>query len=695
MSDVQASSTGQGSLRPLLITAGLVIVVLSMVLPLPAAVLDVGIAFSIATATLILVMAALVEKPTDFQAFPVLLLVSLLIRLSLNVSSTRLILTHGQNGPEAAGHVINGFAEFVAGGSLLVGLTVFAVISIVNFMVITKGSGRMAEVSARFALDSLPGKQLAIDGDLNSGAIDHEEAKRRRIQEQNEISFFGSLDGASKFVKGDAIAGLLITVVNLFVGLAAGILVHDLPVSEAFSTYSRLTIGDGLVSQIPALITSMAAALLLSRGGASETTADLLSRQMLSNWQVPTVVAGGMLIVGMIPGMPVGVFVTLAAACGLAGWVIRKRSLNAPANDAAQDNLPAPLPIQNKIGDVLDTEEISVEIGPGLIASALDQGRGLGQRITNLRLHIARAFGLILPDVRITDGTDFGPGEYVIRLQGVVRGRGTLLPDRVLALGAESVLGHIPSEEIREPVYGSPAKWIDPDDQDEAAIGGATIVTPMEVLSTHLMEVVRTNLALLMTMTTMQRMIRELCDVSDTHRAQVNQRFFDGMVPDKVSPELLLAVLRAMLEERLSVRNLVLITDAVYEARNAASPEAIYEQVRRRMRGQICEQYAAIDGQLEILQLHPMWEAELTRAESEAGRSGNAALPQLQQKLTEALRKLLATLPPAQEFVLTVPDHRRRLIRMILGSAGISMPVIGLDEIDPAIRVRLCGTVAS
>ncbi|SMO74168.1 FHIPEP family type III secretion protein [Paracoccus laeviglucosivorans] len=681
-------------IRPMVITTGLVIIVLSMVLPLPASVLDVGIAFSIATATLILVMAALVDKPTDFQAFPVLLLVSLLIRLSLNVSSTRLILTHGQNGPDAAGHVINGFAEFVAGGSLLVGLTVFAVITIVNFMVITKGSGRMAEVSARFALDSLPGKQLAIDGDLNSGAIDHDEAKRRRVQEQREISFYGSLDGASKFVKGDAIAGLVITLINLFVGLASGVLVHGMPISEALSTYSKLTIGDGLVTQIPALITSMAAALLLSRGGATDTTADLLSKQLMTNWQVPAVVAGGMLLVAMIPGMPLPVFLTLAAGLGAAAWIIRRRETSRTLPEQKPTAPPA-APAQARIGDVLDTEEISVEIGADLIASALDQGRGLGQRITNLRLHVARTYGLILPDVRITDGSCFADGEYMIRLQGVVRGRGRLIRTAVLALGPEEVLQDLPGDPVREPVYDSPAKWIAPERQDDAAIAGATVVIPMEVLSTHLMEVVKSNLPALLSLSSMQRMIRELGNVSDEHRAQLNQRFFDGMVPDKVAPEMLLAVLRGMLEERLSIRNLVLITDAVHDARSAATPEAVYEQVRRRLRGQITEQFSTADGHLDILQLHPQWEAEIARAEAEAGRTGTAPVPQLQQKLAEEVRRALASLPPLTEPVLAVPDHRRRLIRMMLASASVSVPVLGLDEIDPMAKVRVCATVSA
>lgn len=680
--------------RPLVITGLLLLIVLSMVLPIPAGLLDVGIALSIATATLILVMASLVEKPTDFQAFPVLLLVSLLIRLSLNISSTRLILTDGHTGPSAAGHVIQGFAEFVAGGSLLVGLTVFAVITVVNFMVITKGSGRMAEVSARFALDSLPGKQLAIDGDLNSGAIDHEEAKRRRVREQQEISFFGSLDGASKFVKGDAIAGLVITLINLCVGLAAGILMHGLPIQEALATYSKLTIGDGLVTQVPAVITSMAAALLLSRGGAAETTADLLSQQFTRNWQVPFICAGGMLLVGMVPGMPLPIFLGLALAFAVLAWKIRNRQAEAGAAPQPEAEPAMLAPAQARIGDVLDTDEICVEIGTGLILTALDPTRGLGQRITNLRLHIARSYGLILPDVRITDGTGFQDGEYMIRLQGVVRGKGVLRPRGILALGPEPTLAGLRGEQVREPVYGSPARWISPEAQDDAAIAGATVVTPMEVLSTHLMEVVKTNLPALLTMSSMQRMIRELCNVSDEHRAQVNQRFFDGMVPDKVSPETLLAVLRGMLEERLSIRNLVLITDAVHEARNAATPEAVYEQVRKRLRGQITEQYMDSTGELPIIQLAPQWEAEITRAEAEAARGAGSAVPQMQKRLAEAVQATLRGLEPGVDPVLAVPDHRRRLLRMMLASSGLATPVMGLDEIDPAANLRLLGTVA-
>lgn len=677
------------SARPLAVTGALVLVVMSMVIPIPAALLDVGIALSIATSMLILVMASVVHKPTDFQAFPVMLLISLLIRLSLNVSSTRLILTRGHTGQDAAGEVISGFAQFVAGGSLMVGITVFAVISIVNFMVITKGSGRMAEVSARFALDSLPGKQLAIDGDLNSGAITHDEAKRRRAQDQREISFYGSLDGASKFVKGDAVAGLLITAVNFVVGLGVGLITHGMPAGEALSTYSQLTIGDGLVSQVPALITSMAAALLLSRGGSTESTADLLSQQIGNSWHAPALAGAGMAVLAFVPGMPTPVFLVIA---GLAAWFAWRNATRIPAApDDTADAVPAPS-ARPRIGDVLDTDEICVEIGADLIAAALDPTRGLGGRINNLRIHIARSYGIILPEVRITDAVGGGPGDYVIRVHGVVRARGRLNPHQILALGHEDILADIPGERTREPVYDSPARWIDPARQDEAAIAGASVVTPMEVLSTHLMETVKAQMPALLTLGSLQRLMQELRALSDETRAQAYQRVFDSMIPDKVAPEQLLAVLRLLLEDRISIRNLALIVEGIHESR-APDPESAAEFVRRRLRGQITEALADPDGQLDVVQLHPGWEAEFLRAEAEPGRAPGALTPPLIQRLAERLRLAAASLPPEAQPALVVPDHRRRALRALVRGAGLSWPVLGIDEVDPQARVRLVGTV--
>lgn len=678
--------------RSLIVTALLVLTVLSMVVPLPAGALDFGIAISIATATMILVMSSLVDKPTDFVAFPVLLLISLLIRLSLNVSSTRLILSNGHGGETSAGHVIFGFSNFVAGGSLLVGLTVFAVISAVNFIVITKGSGRMAEVSARFALDSLPGKQLAIDADLSSGAITHEEAKQRRINDQREISFFGSLDGASKFVKGDAIAGIVITLINLVVGIAVGTLLHAMPIGQAALVYSKLTIGDGLVSQVPSLITSLAAALLLSRGGATNTTADMLTSQLFSNWRGPAVVAGAMLVLTLVPGMPRLLFVAVAAVAAIIAWRIR-----APQNETqdTEEDIPAEeVPPPHSIGDDLDMDEISIEIGTQLVSIALDPARGLGARIVNLRVHIARQHGAILPEVRITDESTIDPDTYVIRLQGVVRGRGQLMPHQLLALGDATVLNAVEGSAIREPVYDTDAKWIDPHQEDDAVLAGATVVTPIEVLSTHLMEVTKQNLASLMTLSAMQKMIGELKALSDPGRAQSYTQYFDSMIPEKVAPEMLLSVLRHMLEEGLSIRHLTLITDAAFEARNAGNNEQIYENVRKRLRGQITEGLLDPDGKLNLIQVHPGWEAEFTGSEApQRGSNDGALVADIGRRFVAGARQAIANIEPHLSPVLATPDHRRPMIRALLNAHGVQIPVIGLDEIDPAAKLNLVGTV--
>ena len=686
----RGSAAGWGG-KPVIVTGALVLIVMSMVLPIPPGVLDAGFALSIATATLILVMAALVDKPTDFQAFPVLLLVTLLMRLSLTVSSTRLILTQGHTGPDAAGNVISGFAQFVAGGSLMVGLTVFAVISVVNFMVITKGAGRMAEVSARFALDSLPGKQLAIDGDLNAGSITHEEAKARRQQEGREISFFGSLDGASKFVKGDAVASIVITLINLIVGLAVGIVAHGLPLEQAMRTYSHLTIGDGLVTQIPALITSMAAALLLARGDATDSTSDMLSSQLVNNWRAPAVVMAGMGVMALVPGMPTLLFLVVAGVAGALAWRVRAAT-EAPAQDDPDAPAQAAEAPAARIGDILDMDEISVEIGMGLVHAALDSARGLGPRIENLRIHVARQYGVILPDVRITDAAELDPGAYVIRIHGVTRGKGALRDGQVLVLGAEEVLTVIGGEAVREPVYAAPARWVPTARQEDAALAGATVITPMEVLSTHLMEVVRANLPALLSLGGVQRMLGELRELSDPRRAESYRKLFDSLIPEKVSPEALLAVLRLLLEDGVSVRNLPMIVDAMAEHRNDGGPEVVCDAVRRRLRGQITQSLSQ-DGTLELMQLAPGWEAEFVRVESEVARgTGAAALPQLARRLSEAVRDAVGS-RAGRLLPLAVPDHRRRQVRGILAASSITNPVIGLDEIDPEQPLRLVQTV--
>lgn len=682
----------RSAFRSLSVTGVLVAIVLSMVIPIPASVLDVGIAISIAFATLVLVMAALVEKPTDFQAFPVVLLISLLIRLSLNVSSTRLILTQGHTGKDAAGEVISGFAAFVAGGSLMVGLTVFGVITIVNFMVITKGSGRMAEVSARFALDSLPGKQLSIDADLSAGSITHDEAKLRRESEQKEISFFGSLDGASKFVKGDAIAGLVITMINLLVGLSVGIVGYGMPVGEAASTFSHLTIGDGLVSQIPSLITSMAAALLLSRGGTTDNTSELLSNQFLQNWQAPAIVATAMAVLSFVPGMPTIVFLAFTGVFGGLSWWLYTQP--APSEDVDDPETDTDIPQRNDLAEALDTDELSVEIASDLIPAAMDEARGLASRITSLRMFVARRYGVILPDVRITDGTGFTDGHYVIRVNGVVRGKGQVSIHQLCALGPADTLDRLKGERGTEPVYNSPACWITADQQEDALMVGATVVKPIEVLSTHLMEIAKAHLPEFMSQSALMRLIEELKNVPDTKRAERHRRYFEAMLPDKVSPETLLAVLRALLDEHVSIRNLPLIVDTLAEFRQLDQLDVLVEIIRKRLRGQITQQFMDMDGRLNVMHLHPAWENKMVRAEAEMSQQTGALLPDLGGELADAVRRSLASrAETTADPVLAVPDHRRRSVRAMLASNGVSVPVLGLEEIDPSTNLELIGSV--
>lgn len=417
----------------IILTIALMATIVMMILPVPAFLLDVGLAASFALAVLIFTLTLFIEKPLDFAAFPTVLLASLMLRLSLNVSSTKLIIGQGHEGTHAAGNVIESFASFVMSGSVFLGLVVFGVLLIVNFMVITKGAARMAEVGARFALDGMPGKQLAIDSDLSAGAITHEEARARREKEQQETTFFGSLDGASKFVKGDAVAGLLITLLNLVMGLIMGVAVQGMPLGSAFETYAILTVGDGLVTQIPAVIISVAAALLLARGGAIGATDVALMTQIGKHPTALGTVAVFMAMFALVPGLPFIPFILGALGLGSAAFMVSRNPSEEEKNsndDAETEVMPkAPL-----IGDVLDLDDIHVQFAPDLVNMVLDPGSGLDVRITNMRSHIASAYGLIMPEIRLTDDASLSSGTYVIRIQGVETAKAELNPDMVLAL---------------------------------------------------------------------------------------------------------------------------------------------------------------------------------------------------------------------------------------------------------------------
>ncbi len=678
--------------RPtILLALGLMAVIVIMILPIPAWMLDIGLAVSFALATLMLAVTLFIDRPLDFSAFPTILLASLLLRLSLNISSTKLIIGEGHTGTDAAGHVIEGFAEFIMGGNIILGLVIFVVLLIVNFMVITKGAGRMAEVGARFALDGMPGRQLAIDADMSAGAIDHAEAKRRREMELAETNFFGSLDGASKFVKGDAIAGLLITALNIVVGLIVGILVHDLDAATAFRTYTILTVGDGLVSQIPAVIISVAAALLLAKGS-QKGAVDISFFAQLGRYPGALgTVSGLMALFAIVPGMPFLPF--MFAALGLA-WL----ALNRSRKSAVADQVPVPAqePAQQKtMGDVLDFDDIHIEFAPNLVAMVLDSATGLDSRIANMRSHVATSFGLILPEIRLTDEVALPAGRYRIRLQGVERVADRLFPDRVLVLLSDGILAP-DGIDVKEPVYGAPARWILPDQQEDAALSGLTVVSPTEVLATHLLEVLKANLSRLLTLRGLRKLLDEFVRLSDPARAEANRRLLDELVPDKVPTDLLHAVLRLLLDERVSIRNLPLILEAVAEARQFGPPEAICEHVRQRLGFQIVADLKRPDGSVPLIQLAPDWEKAFAtyQIDSDRGQRDIALPPELFARLANGLTERVNRAAEGGVYpALVTSVARRRFLRTVVQAKGLQMPVLSYEEIGTDARPALIGQV--
>ena len=678
-----------------LLALALMAVIVMMILPMPAWVLDVGLAASFALAILIFTITLFIERPLDFSAFPTILLASLMLRLSLNVSSTKLIIGQGHTGTNAAGDVIEGFADFVMGGSVFLGLVVFCVLLIVNFMVITKGAARMAEVGARFALDGMPGKQLAIDSDMSAGAIDHREAKERREREQQETTFFGSLDGASKFVKGDAIAGLLITLMNLIMGLIMGTVVHGMPLATAFETYAILTVGDGLVTQIPAVVISIASALLLARGGTQGATDLALAAQIGRHPAAMATVAVLMVLFALVPGLPFLPFILGGAALGAtAAWMFRQRG-----RDRAETEAPAAphAPAEKSMGEVLELDDIHVEFAPDLVNMVLDPGTGLDARIANMRLYVATHFGLILPEIRLTDDPSLPRGTYMIRIQGVEQARARLKTEQVLALDPERNPDLPPGEEVAEPVYGAPARWIDVSGEEAAALSGTTLVRPAEVLATHLLEIIKRNLNRLLTMKSMRRLLDEMVNISDAARAEANRKLLDELIPDRVPTDLLHAVLRLLLAEQVSIRNLPLILEATAEGRQIHSqPDAICEHVRQRLGFQIVAGLQREDGTLPLIQLAPDWEDRFStyQMEGDGARPDVALPPELFNALASGVGEQVAQAAEAGTYPAIVTSTlRRRFLRTVLSAKNISNPVLSFEEIGLDARPALLGVV--
>jgi len=674
-----------------MLALALMAVISMMILPMPSWALDAGLAVSFGLAILIFTNTLFIEKPLDFSAFPTILLASLMLRLSLNVASTKLIIGQGHEGTGAAGQVIEGFAMFIMGGSVTLGLVVFGVLLIVNFIVITKGAGRMAEVGARFALDAMPGKQLAIDSDMAAGALSHEEARARREKEQEETSFFGSLDGASKFVKGDAVAGLLITLLNLLMGLGVGVVIHDMPFTEAFVTYAILTVGDGLVSQIPAVIISIATALLLAKGGLLGSADRALLSQLGGFPRALGTVAALMALFALAPGLPLVPFLGAAGLLAAAAWLSHKAEAERAAAAAAPPPKAEDAPRDRPLGDVLDLDEIHLQFAPDIVPEVMDEATGLGARIANMRAHVAETYGIVLPEIRLTDDPALPSGTYAIRIQGVEATRAVLRSGRSLVLLGDRPDDAPPGEDASEPVYGAPARWIDPDLTEDASALGLPVVTPTEVVATHLMETVKTGFGRLFTRRALRKLLDSFVAVSDPDRAAANRRILDEFVPEKVPVDLLQTVLRLLLEERVSIRNLPLILEAVAEARgHSQDVETIAEHVRRRLGFQIVAELQEPDGALPLVQLSPDWERIF--AEHDDG-NGDVALPPSEfDRLAASVSERVSRAGADGRWPAVVTSaRRRRFLSTVLSAKGVRNPVLSFEEIGCASRPALLG----
>jgi len=679
---------GLQELKRLIVSGDLILafsvlaILVVLIVPLPPLVLDLLLAVSIIFSVLILMTALFIQGPLEFTSFPAVLLIATMLRLALNLASTRLILANGHTGGGAAGHVIEAFGAFVIGGNFAIGIIVFIILVIVNFVVITKGSTRIAEVAARFTLDAMPGKQMAIDADLSAGLITQEAARTRRKDLEDESAFFGAMDGASKFVRGDAIAGIMITFINVIGGMAIGILQQGMNAGDAARSYTLLTVGDGLVSQIPALIVSTAAGLLVSKAGVSGAADKALMRQLTFYPRALGLSAGVMLVIAALPGMPVLPFLGLATGAGYlahraAGIARRAAPAEAAATGAAETEEPA--------STALRMDELRIEIGYGLlqlVRGAEGEDR-LSDQIKALRRALAGDFGFLLPSVRLIDNVQLDANQYVIRLKEVEAGRGVVFPGQFMAMNPSGAPVDLPGQVMLEPAFGMSVTWIDASLREEAQFRGLTVVDPGSVITTHLTEIIRANMPELLSYTETQKLLREL---PKDHADLVKE-----IVPASLPATAIQRVLQNLLAERVSIRDLATIVEAIAEVAGALrDPRAIAEHVRGRLARQLCFQHADAAGTLTILPLSPRWEDIFAAALTGEGEIRQLAIaPSQLHEFIQSLRERLEEAARAGDLpVLVVSSAIRPYVRMVVERFRPQTVVFGQSDIHPAVRLK-------
>ncbi len=660
-----------------------------LVLPVPKFLLDLLLAMSITLSVTVLMTSLFTKKALEFSTFPAILLISTLFRLGLNVASTRLILANGHQGPDAAGHVIEAFGGFVMQGNFVIGIIVFTILVIVNFVVITRGSGRIAEVAARFSLDAMPGKQMAIDADLSSGLINETEAKARRKQLEDESNFYGAMDGASKYVRGDAIAGILITLVNIIGGIFVGVLQNGLTLGEASETYTLLTVGDGLVSQIPALIVSVAAGLLVSKAGVDGSADKALGAQFGAYPKALGLVSAVLAIFAVLPGMPFIPFMLLAVGVGSIAVTLTKRRRQKADADAKKSQTSVRQKSEDDPASMLAMDDLRIELGYGLLPLIADgAGPKLTDQIKALRRAIAQDIGFVTPPVRILDNMQLGANEYVIRLKEQETGRGSVRPGQFLVMDPNGRRLDLIGETTKEPAFGLDAMWIDDSQRQTATLRGLTVVDAATVLTTHLTEIIRAEAPALLSYAETKKLLDTL---PDKHRQLVTD-----LVPSIATISTIQRVLQALIAERISIRDLPAILEAIAEAAPGnQSVTHIAEHVRARLARQICGALKGADGATPIVTLSSDWERAFAENLIGAGADRQLAMApsKIQEFVAAVLRKLEEAAASGYAAALVTSAGVRPFVRSVVERVRPQTMVLSQNEIHPQMRLRNLGSV--
>jgi flagellar biosynthesis protein FlhA len=673
---------------------GILTILVVLILPLPSLLLDLFLAISITLSILILMTSLFIQAPLEFSSFPTILLISTMLRLSLNLASTRLILAHGHEGTDAAGHVIEAFGNFVMGGNFVIGIIVFAILIIVNFVVITKGSGRIAEVAARFHLDAMPGKQMAIDADLNAGLIDEKAARERRKALEDESGFFGAMDGASKFVRGDAIAGLLVVFINIIGGIIIGVAQQSLSFGEAARTYTVLTVGDGLVTQVPALIVSTAAGLLVSKAGVSGAADKALIRQFSGYPQALGMASAVMFVLGLLPGIPMIPFLALSGGAAALAWQARKQKHAKAVADAHAAAAPASAPgapaAEEPIAAALKIDDLKIELGYALLplVNGPDGQDRLTDQIKALRRQLAIEMGFVMPAVRILDNVQLEANTYVIKIKEVDAGTGKIWPSQFMVMDPAGNQVGVPGIHTTEPTFGLPATWVDASLKEEASLKGYTVVDAATVLSTHLTELLKNNMSDLLSYGEVQKLLKEL--------PKEQSELIKDIVPTQVTISGIQRVLQLLLAERISIRDLSTILEGIADALAfSRNPATMVEHVRARLARQICAQNTSHSGYLPLIALSARWEQAF--AESLVGSGEERSLAMQPSKLSEFMAAVRDAFERAaregEAPVLVTSAGIRPFVRSLVERFRSQTTVLSQAEIHPRARLKTVGSV--